>query len=167
MSADERTGSATGTEVASAVVSRQLPPGRMAAALAAVVLGVLAGLAWTAGGAGSGEASGAGAPVASAAGAATMVDGAAVFRTKGCAVCHSGPDSTSRIGVGPNLAGLATRAGERREGLSAREYVVESILAPDAYTVTGFASSGEMSGMPRLNVSSAEVDALVSYLLDG
>jgi hypothetical protein len=162
-STDTAAGAASEVDVTSSVVARRVSPARVAAAVAALVLGGSAAVAWTSGDAGSGGE----VPAQAAAGAAAVVDGAAAFRAKGCATCHNGPDSTAQFGVGPNLAGLASRAGERREGLSAREYVVESILAPDAYTVPGYATSGEMSGMPMLNVSSAEVDALVSYLLDG
>ncbi|MDY7104139.1 MAG: cytochrome c [Actinomycetota bacterium] len=137
-----------------AVVSRSAPVGRVLAGLGALVLGALTVVAWSSGGGSDRD-------------AGLAEEGARLFAAKGCATCHNGPGTTARVGVGPNLADLVDVADQRREGLSARDYVVESILAPDAFTVPGYPSSGPMSGMPTLDVSTGEVDALVSYLLDG
>ena len=62
--------------------------------------------------------------------------------------------------VGPDLTDLADRAGDRVEGLSAEEYVRQSVLDPQAYIVIGY---GEQ--MPVLPIDTAELDALVAFLL--
>lgn len=53
-----------------------------------------------------------------------------------CATCHSlQPDV---IIVGPSLAGVASRAPNRVPGLSAEQYLRQSILDPGAFVVPGF-----------------------------
>ena len=93
--------------------------------------------------------------------AAAAVDGAALFRLKGCAQCHDGPDSSAVAAVGPPLVGAATWAGTRRPGLDAEAYVRQSIRTPGA-----FAAAGSTFGMPTLVLTDEEVDRLVNYLLD-
>lgn len=62
--------------------------------------------------------------------------GQTAFTTAGCAACHA-LEPEKRI-VGPALAGIATRAGERESGLSAELYLYKSITRPDAYVVETF-----------------------------
>jgi mono/diheme cytochrome c family protein len=121
-------------------------------ALAATAGGVAA---WTAG-------DGAAGPPSTAAGtaAAGEVDGAWVFQVKGCAGCHVG-----QVGRYPDLRHAADWAGERRPGMSAEAYLAESIRDPGAFAApNGWAAEGGPT-MPYLDVSDAEVDALVAYLL--
>ena len=87
-------------------------------------------------------------------------DGAALFRAKGCATCHTGPDSTSDVGVGPELDDLAVTAADRVPGGAIDDYVRRSILDPQA-----FIAAGSYTGMPTLAVTPEELDALVAYLL--
>jgi cytochrome c551/c552 len=91
---------------------------------------------------------------------ATAIDGRTVFLTKGCTGCHSLAGVSNEGFVGPNLTALADRAGNRVEGLSAEEYVRQSVLDPQAYIVDGYGPQ-----MPVLPVDTAELDALVEYLL--
>lgn len=80
----------------------------------------------------------------------------------GCSICHSlEPGET---GVGPSLAGVATRAAERVGGLDAEAYLQQSILDPEAYVVDGF-RSGQMPTIYGEALSGGEVDALVAFLL--
>ena len=53
-----------------------------------------------------------------------------------CILCHAiaGQGGTR----GPDLSGVASRAGARVAGLSAEEYIRQSILDPRAYLVDGF-----------------------------
>jgi mono/diheme cytochrome c family protein len=98
----------------------------------------------------------------------TELDGAQLFRAKGCASCHAGPDSTASIGAGfPSLADAAAWAGDRRVNLSAQDYLTESIAAPDVFMSPDFqpGQSGPTTAMPQLRLSSEEVAALVDYLL--
>ncbi len=96
--------------------------------------------------------------------AAGELDGATVFRAKGCVVCHVGPGTAGEsLAIGPDLSEVAEHAGSRVEGLSDTEYVRQSILAPGAFRAPFY---GEAE-MPTLLVSAPELDALVAYLLAG
>jgi hypothetical protein len=64
--------------------------------------------------------------------------------------------------VGPDLSSIGWTGGERVEGQSAEEYIRTSILAPDAYYAPGW---GGTFGMPQLNLTPAELDAVVAFLL--
>jgi cytochrome c oxidase subunit 2 len=92
--------------------------------------------------------------------AAESADGQTVFLTAGCTGCHSLAGVSNEGFIGPNLTGLSDRAGDRVEGLSAEDYVRQSVLDPQAYIVDGY---GEM--MPTLPLDSAELEALVEFLL--
>ena len=93
--------------------------------------------------------------------------GAMLFRAKGCASCHIGPESSSGMSIGPPLIGASDWAGERRPGLSAADYLAESMRTPSAFISPEFSGGqGPMTGMPDLNLSEAEIAALVAYLLE-
>ncbi len=95
------------------------------------------------------------------------LDGAALFRAKGCSTCHDGPETDALIDGFPSLVDVASFAGSRRPGYSAQEYVAESIKEPGAFFSPAFHGGvGPTTQMPTLDVSDAEVDALVAYLLD-
>jgi mono/diheme cytochrome c family protein len=102
-------------------------------------------------------------PAPSAPPAVAPVDGQTLFQLKGCARCHDGPDSTADVGIGPPLVDAATWAGTRRAGVSAPDYVRESILAPHAFV----APSSSGWEMPTLTLTAEEVEHLVSYVLEG
>lgn len=94
-------------------------------------------------------------------------DGADLFRTKGCAVCHSGPDHASMTGAGPSLANVSAWAADRVPDLSAEEYVELSIRNPSAFISPVYTpSGGPGEGMPLLRLSDGEIDAIVRYLLE-
>lgn len=126
----------------------------VAAAIGAVLLAVASFVGWDS------ESSTAPAPAVT-----TEQDGAALFQAKGCATCHTGPDSQALFVEFPNLSDAASFAGERKPGMSAEEYLAESIRVPNAFLSPAFQPNGPTTSMPTLNVSDAEVDALVSYLL--
>jgi len=81
-----------------------------------------------------------------------------LFSAKGCASCHV------EMQVGPSLTGIQDRAAKAKQGLSADQYVRESILVPNAFRAPG--RSGNISAeMPPLPVNAAELAALVAYVL--
>lgn len=95
------------------------------------------------------------------------LDGAMLFKAKGCASCHNGPDSNPSFSVGPPLIGASDWAGGRRPGMSAADYLAESMRTPSAFISPAFTGGqGPMTGMPDLNLSEAEIAALVAYLLE-
>jgi mono/diheme cytochrome c family protein len=78
-----------------------------------------------------------------------------------CAACHTIVGDA--VVVGPALAGVATRAETRVAGLSAHDYIEQSILDPSAYLVEGFDDL-----MPKTwgtTLTGEELDALVAFLL--
>jgi mono/diheme cytochrome c family protein len=96
------------------------------------------------------------------------MSGAELFRVKGCATCHNGPDGASLTQAGPSLVNVAAWAGERMPDVSADEYVELSIRNPSAFISPVYTgpTGGPGGGMPLLRLSDDEIDALVSYLLD-
>ncbi|GAB4579745.1 MAG: hypothetical protein Fur0022_24840 [Anaerolineales bacterium] len=80
----------------------------------------------------------------------------------GCVTCHSLTPDT--VIVGPSLAGVGTRAATRVSGLSAEDYIRQSILEPDAYVVEGF-QPGVMVQVWEETLTPEQVDNLTAYLL--
>lgn len=78
-----------------------------------------------------------------------------------CAACHAISGET--VIVGPSLAGISSRGGERIEGYTNLEYISESIMKPEAYLVEGY--NNLMPAEFGLKLSGEEFDALVAYLL--
>jgi mono/diheme cytochrome c family protein len=98
---------------------------------------------------------------------AASLDGASLFTAKGCATCHDGPDGSSMIGAGPSLADAPTWAGDRVDGLSAEEYLEQSMRSPSAFISPAYQPiGGPNDGMPLLQLSDREIAALVDYLLE-
>ena len=96
------------------------------------------------------------------------LDGQTLFHAKGCATCHTGPTSTASMGEFPSLAEASSWAGSRREGLSAEEYLEESIREPWAFISPEYhEASGPTTAMPELGLSDAEREAVVAFLLSG
>ena len=86
-----------------------------------------------------------------------------VGMTAGCITCHSLDEDVNL--VGPSLFGLGERAEVLVPGMSAAEYVRESIVDPDAYVVDGF-SAGLMVTVWAEVLSEEQIDSLVEFLLD-
>ncbi len=80
----------------------------------------------------------------------------------GCRICHSLEPGVKL--VGPSFYGIAERAGRRVPGMSAEEYLRQSILEPDAYVPEGY-PSGQM--LPNLGeiLSKEQIDDLVAFLM--
>lgn len=98
----------------------------------------------------------------------TRLDGSQLFRAKGCATCHAGPDTVSEFdAVFPSLAAAPEWAGTRRPGLNARAYLTESMVAPGAFVSPDFHNGrvGPTTAMPQLPLTDEEINALVDYLL--
>jgi len=93
------------------------------------------------------------------------MDGAQLFKTKGCVACHS-LDGSKKIG--PSLKGIyqsrqnVVTDGKTREVTADEDYLRNSIEHPDADVVGGF-SEGVMPPFGKM-LSAEEVEALVNYL---
>ncbi len=89
----------------------------------------------------------------------------AIIERNGCFACHR-LEHLGRGGkIGPSWTELPNVAGTRREGLSAEEYVRQSILAPDAFYVPGYEDANPMPLTFSESITPEELDILVAYLL--
>jgi cytochrome c551/c552 len=79
-----------------------------------------------------------------------------------CTPCHSIRANVTI--VGPSLASVGTRAGSRVSGMTAAEYLRESIVDPDAYLVPDFGPS-VMPGIYGKGLTTSRIDDLVAYLM--
>lgn len=128
-------------------------------AIAAAVLAVVTAATWMGGGMHEGARSG----VADAG-----PDGAQLFRAKGCAGCHTGPEISALVSGFPPLTDASRWAGERRPRLTPEGYLAESMIDPGAFISPAFTGgNGPATAMPRLELSTTEVELLVAYLLRG
>lgn len=87
-----------------------------------------------------------------------MGHGQEVFAESGCSACHSiGTENNT----GPGLQGISARGGGRVAGLSAEEYIAQSLKEPSAFVVSGFADI-----MPEFpDLSDEDMADLIAYLL--
>lgn len=79
----------------------------------------------------------------------------------GCSTCHSLEAGVTI--VGPTMAGIGTTAASRISGMSAEDYLRESIIDPDAYLVEGF-PAGTMPQVWEDVLTEEQVNDLVTYL---
>jgi len=80
----------------------------------------------------------------------------------GCITCHSLDEGVTL--VGPSHANIGAVAESRVAGLSAEEYLRQSIVEPDAEVTDGF-SPGVMYQNYDNDLSADEIDDLVAFLL--
>ena len=93
-------------------------------------------------------------------------EGQALFVGGSCSACHTIEGVTSGL-VGPDLTHIGTDAATRKPGMSAEDYIIESIRTPEAFVAEGVerAVPGIMTSAVTAGFSNAEVDALVELLL--
>jgi len=80
-----------------------------------------------------------------------------------CSSCHSTTSGRNVFQLGPNMVGISERAGLRVDGLSAADYIHQSILMPEAYLVAGF----RPIMLPTFGdyLSEQDISDLTAYLL--
>jgi cytochrome c oxidase subunit 2 len=97
-------------------------------------------------------------------GESALAAGREIFTSAGCDACHTLADADATAQVGPDLTDLAAAAEKRKPGMSAEEYVKESIVNPPAFAVEGYSGTT----MPKTyedQLTPEEIDTLVEYLL--
>ncbi len=88
--------------------------------------------------------------------------GEEIFHTKGsCEICHRIGQKGTRA---PDLAGIGARAGKTKPGMSAKQYILESLLQPGAYVVEGYPNIMPQVDKPPIGLNRSEVWALVAFL---
>src|SRR5207248_1622020 len=107
--------------------------------------------------------------------------GEEIFHTKGtCEICHRIGQKGTRA---PDLSGVGARAAKTKPGMSAKQYIIESLLQPGAYIVEGYpnimpkildpAGAGTVAGFPKgvmppmfgQSLTAKEYMDLVAFLL--
>jgi mono/diheme cytochrome c family protein len=83
----------------------------------------------------------------------------------GCSGCHS-LDGSEKVATqrAPSWQGISGRAGDRVPGLSAEEYLRESIVDPAAYIVEGYLADAMPKGF-KILLSEEDIGNLVAFLL--
>src|SRR5262245_53777549 len=76
-----------------------------------------------------------------------------------CSTCHTLDDS--RL-IGPGLRGIASRAGQRVPGETAKDYLYHSIVQPGAYIVQGYGNV--MPADYGKSLSDQQIQDLIAYL---
>ena len=96
-----------------------------------------------------------------------VVQGQTIFTGKGsCLACHTIEGISTGL-VGPDLTHIGTSAASRRPGISAKDYLIESIREPEGFVAEGVERSipGLMTAAITAGLNDDEVAALVEFLL--
>lgn len=78
-----------------------------------------------------------------------------------CGSCHATSGDT--VIVGPSMAGIAGRAGDRVDGMNAHDYLKTSVMDPKGYLVEGYKDLMPTSLATALGEE--ELEAIISYLM--
>jgi mono/diheme cytochrome c family protein len=88
--------------------------------------------------------------------------GEEIYHTKGtCEICHRIGQKGTRA---PDLAGVGARAAKTKPGMSARQYIIESLLQPGAYLVEGYPNIMPQVDKPPIGLNRSELWALTAFL---
>jgi cytochrome c2 len=82
--------------------------------------------------------------------------------TPPCSSCHWVIVGQSGFSVGPNLAEIGERAGTRVKGLTAGEYLHQSIVEPQRYIVSGYRDI--MYPDYNAHLTEQDIQDLIAYL---
>ncbi len=80
-----------------------------------------------------------------------------------CLNCHSIGDTEAGT-QGPNLEGIGQRAAQRVAGLSAVEYLAQSLYYPDAFVVDGFVATMLKVDEVPIGLDDDEIVMVIAYL---
>ena len=88
--------------------------------------------------------------------------GEELFKTKGtCEICHKIGQKGTRA---PDLAGVGGRAAKMKPGMSAKAYIIESLLQPGAFIVEGYPPIMPAVDKPPIALNRSEVWAMTAFL---
>jgi cytochrome c2 len=88
--------------------------------------------------------------------------GEEIYHTKGtCEICHRIGQKGTRA---PDLAGVGARAAKTKPGMSAKQYIIESLIAPGAYVVEGYPPIMPAVDKPPIGLNRSELWALTAFL---
>ncbi len=83
-----------------------------------------------------------------------------------CSTCHQIEGVAAGL-IGPDLTHIGTDAATRKAGMSAEDYIRESIKSPTAFVAEGVARAtpGLMTDAIVEGLTADQIDALVAFLL--
>ena len=85
-----------------------------------------------------------------------------IYKTKGtCEICHRIGQKGTRA---PDLAGVGARAAKMKAGMTAKQYLVESLINPNAIIVEGYPPIMPAVDKPPIALNRSEVWALTAFL---
>jgi len=84
--------------------------------------------------------------------------------TEGCVTCHKYDEKEGKAEKAPYTKGTGARAATRVPGMSAEDYIKESIFKPNAYVVEGF-NKDDMYQKWGEDLTPQEINDLIAYLL--
>ena len=88
--------------------------------------------------------------------------GEEIFKTKGtCEICHRIDQAGTRA---PDLAGVGSRAATRKPGMTAKAYLIESLIQPGAFIVPGYPPIMPAVDKPPIGLNRSELWALTAFL---
>jgi len=88
--------------------------------------------------------------------------GEEIFKGKGtCEICHRIGQKGTRA---PDLAGVGARAAKSKPGMSAKAYLIESLMNPAAHLVQGYPAIMPKVDKPPIALNRSEVWALTAFL---
>ena len=88
--------------------------------------------------------------------------GEGIFKGKGtCEICHRIGQKGTRA---PDLAGIGAAAPKRKPGVTAKAYIIESLLDPGAYLVEGYPNIMPKVDRPPIGLNRSELWALAAFL---
>jgi mono/diheme cytochrome c family protein len=92
-----------------------------------------------------------------------LAAGLEIMEGKGlCFTCHTvGQAGALRF---PDLDGIGVTAAERIEGMSAVDYLAQSLYEPDVYIVPGFNPGMPVMDKPPVGLTDEEILAVIAYL---
>jgi mono/diheme cytochrome c family protein len=88
--------------------------------------------------------------------------GEEIYHTKGtCEICHRIGQKGTRA---PDLAGVGARAAKTKPGMSAKAYIIESLISPQAFVVEGYPPIMPQVDKPPIALNRSELWALTAFL---
>ena len=88
--------------------------------------------------------------------------GEEIFKTKGtCEICHRIGQKGTRA---PDLAGVGGRAAKTKPGMTAKAYLIESLINPSAFIVEGYPPIMPAVDKPPIALNRSELWALTAFL---
>jgi mono/diheme cytochrome c family protein len=88
--------------------------------------------------------------------------GEEIYKTKGtCEICHKIGQKGTRA---PDLAGIGARAVKTKPGMSAKQYIIESLINPNAFVVEGYPPIMPAVDKPPISLNRSELWALTAFL---